>query len=34
MSYKGLAFYTKSPAPLMLPMGAEVVNAKSLSIPQ
>ncbi|HEV7903984.1 MAG TPA: hypothetical protein VGO96_09095 [Pyrinomonadaceae bacterium] len=33
-SYKGLAFYTKSPAPLMLPMGAEVVNAKSLSIPQ
>ena len=33
-SYKGLAFYTKSPAPLMLPMGVELVNAKSLSIPQ
>jgi hypothetical protein len=33
-SYKGLAFYTKSPAPLVLPPGAEVVNAKSLSIPQ
>ena len=33
-SYKGLAFYTKSPAPLVLPMGAEIVNAKSLSIPQ
>jgi len=33
-SYKGLAFYTKSPAPLNLPIGAEVVNAKSLSIPQ
>ena len=33
-SYKGLAFYTKSPQPLMLPTGAEVVNAKSISIPQ
>jgi hypothetical protein len=33
-SYKGLAFYTKSPQPLVLPIGAEVVNAKSLSIPQ
>jgi hypothetical protein len=33
-SYKGLAFYTKSPTPLILPMGAEVVNAKGISIPQ
>jgi hypothetical protein len=33
-SYKGLAFYTKSPAPLVLPTGAEVVNAKGISIPQ
>ena len=33
-SYKGLAFYTKSPQPLMLPTGAEIVNAKSISIPQ
>ena len=32
--YKGLAFYTKSPTPLALPIGAEVVNAKSISIPQ
>ena len=33
-SYKGLAFYTKSPAPLVLPTGAEIINAKSISIPQ
>ena len=33
-SYKGLAFYTKSPQPLVLPAGAEVVNAKGISIPQ
>lgn len=33
-SYKGLAFYTKSPAPLILPVDAEVVKAKSISIPQ
>ena len=33
-SYKGLAFYTKSPAPLVLPPGAEIVNAKGISIPQ
>ncbi|HJR08696.1 MAG TPA: hypothetical protein VJ842_15660 [Pyrinomonadaceae bacterium] len=33
-SYKGLAFYTKSPAPLVLPIGVEVVNAKGISIPQ
>ena len=33
-SYKGLAFYTKSPVPLRLPADAEVVRAKSISIPQ
>ena len=33
-SYKGLAFYTKSQQPLMLPTGAELINAKSISIPQ
>ena len=33
-SYKGLAFYTKSQQRLMLPTGAEVINAKSISIPQ
>ena len=33
-SYKGLAFHTKSPTPLMLPVGAEVINAKGISIPQ
>ncbi|HYP01297.1 MAG TPA: hypothetical protein VER76_13990 [Pyrinomonadaceae bacterium] len=33
-TYKGLAFHTKSPAPLILPAGAEVVNAKDISIPQ
>lgn len=33
-SYKGLAFYTKSQTPLVLPTGAEIVNAKSISIPQ
>jgi len=33
-SYKGLAFYTKSPAPLMLPVDAEVIKAKGISIPQ
>ena len=27
MSYKGLAFFTKSDAPLPLPTGAEIVNA-------
>ncbi len=32
-SYKGLAFYTKSPDPLPLPTGAEVVTAKSIWIP-
>jgi hypothetical protein len=33
MGYKGLAFFTKSPEPLMLPVGTEVVQAKSISIP-
>ena len=33
-SYKGLAFYTKSRVPLVLPAGAEIVRAKSISIPQ
>ena len=33
-SYKGLAFYTKSPVPLILPGDAEVVKAESISIPQ
>jgi hypothetical protein len=31
--YKGLAFYTKSPEPLPLPSGAELVTAKSIWIP-
>ncbi|HEY0082579.1 MAG TPA: hypothetical protein VGB61_07305 [Pyrinomonadaceae bacterium] len=33
-SYKGLAFYTKSRALLVLPAGAEVVRAQGISIPQ
>jgi hypothetical protein len=33
-SYKGLAFYTKSRAPLALPADAEVVRAQGISIPQ
>jgi hypothetical protein len=33
-SYKGLAFYTKSPAPLILPADAELVKANGISIPQ
>jgi hypothetical protein len=32
-SYKGLAFYTKSPDELPLPSGAEVVMARSIWIP-
>jgi hypothetical protein len=32
-SYKGLAFFTKSPEPLVLPSDAEVVPAKSIWIP-
>ena len=33
-SYKGLAFYTKSRVPLVLPADAEVVRARGISIPQ
>lgn len=33
MSYKGLAFFTKSRTPLPLPGGAEVVRAETIWIP-
>ncbi len=32
-SYKGLAFFTKSPEPLPLPGGCEVVQAKKIWVP-
>ena len=32
-SYKGLAFYTKSPEPLMLPGDTELIKCESFSIP-
>jgi len=32
-SYKGLAFFTKSPTELMLPGSAEIVRAKKIWIP-
>lgn len=32
-SYKGLAFFPKSPAPLSLPSGCEVVQAQQIGIP-
>jgi hypothetical protein len=32
-SYKGLAFFTKSPSALLLPSRIEVIAAKSISIP-
>ena len=32
-SYRGLAFYTKSPHAIVLPGRAEVITAKSMSIP-
>lgn len=32
-TYKGLAFFTKSPNPLVLPSRVEVIQAKSISIP-
>lgn len=32
-SYKGLAFFTKSPSPLVLPPRVEVIQAKSISVP-
>ena len=33
VSHKGLAFYTKSSEPLLLPASAEVISAKSIWIP-
>jgi hypothetical protein len=32
-SYKGLAFFTKSPEPLDLPSGCELINANNIWIP-
>ena len=32
-SYKGLAFFSKSPTPLSLPSGCEVVRAEKIWIP-
>jgi hypothetical protein len=32
-SYKGLAFFTKAPAPLDLPSGTELVQAKAIWVP-
>ena len=32
-SYRGLAFFTKSPTALVLPGRADVITAKSMSIP-
>lgn len=32
-SYRGLAFFTKSPTALVLPGRAEIITAKSISIP-
>jgi hypothetical protein len=32
-SYKGLAFFTKSPSPLVLPPRVELIQAKSISVP-
>jgi len=32
-AYKGLVFFTKSPAPLPLPPGAEVVAADKITMP-
>lgn len=33
VSYKGLAFYTRSPEPLPFPGSAEIVRARSIYIP-
>lgn len=33
VSYKGLAFHTKTKRALTMPMGTEIINAKSISIP-
>ena len=32
-SYKGLAFFTKSPEPLAMPAGVELITAKDLWMP-
>jgi hypothetical protein len=32
-SYKGLAFFTKSPSPLVLPPRVEIIRAESIAIP-
>lgn len=32
-SYRGLAFFTKSPDPLVLPRHVEIVTARSIAIP-
>jgi hypothetical protein len=34
VSYKGLAFYTKSASPLLLPSGIEIILANKIWIPQ
>ncbi len=34
VSYKGFAFVTKSPAPILLPSGVEVVSARKIWLPQ
>ncbi|MFN2596904.1 MAG: hypothetical protein ABR563_06930 [Pyrinomonadaceae bacterium] len=34
VSHKGLAFYSKSPAPVELPRGTELVRADRIWIPQ
>ena len=34
MSYRGLAFYTKSHAPLLLPSGVETIVAEKIWMPQ
>lgn len=33
VSYRGLAFYTKTNAPLLLPLGTETVTAQKMYIP-
>jgi hypothetical protein len=33
-SYKGIGFYATSKTPLDLPKGAEVIEAKKLSVPE
>ena len=33
VSYKGFAFYTKSPTPLLLPNGVETIVTKNIWIP-